>query len=148
MHYTRKPPLPVSAAADFFHSLLGSGCALTSAVARHVLLPMKKLLSTLVMAGLVTGLVSTDLLAADQPKMRGAIEALQDAKTAEKPLPFLEEAKTHLKKAAKNKKGSRADAVQIVNEAIEEAKADDKDKMTQKINRAISEIHSGMDKAK
>ena len=116
--------------------------------AGHVLSPMKKFLSSLVMAVFATGLASTHLIAADQPKMRGAIEALQDAKTAEKPLPLLEEAKKHLKNAAGNKKGSRVDAVQIVNDAIEAAKAGDKVKMEGKINRAISEIHSGMDKAK
>ena len=108
---------------------------------------MKKFLSTIVMAVLVTGLVSTNLMA-DQQKMRGAIEALQDAKTAEKPLPFLEEAKKHLKHAAGNKKGSRVEAVQIVNDAIEAAKAGDKVKMAGKISRAISEIHSGIDKAR
>ena len=109
---------------------------------------MKKFLSSLLMAVLASGLISTPLHAADQPKMRGAIEALQDAKTADKPLPLLEEAKKHLKNAAGNKKGSRVDAVQIVNDAIEAAKADDRVKMEGKINRAISEIHSGMDKTK
>ena len=109
---------------------------------------MKKFLSSLVMAVLATGLVSTSLIAADQPKPRGAIEALQDAKTAENPLPLLEEAKKHMKKTARNMKGSRVDALQIINDAIELAKAGDKVKMEGKINRAISEIHSGMDKAK
>jgi hypothetical protein len=85
---------------------------------------------------------------ADQPHMRAAIEALQAAKTAELPVPHLELARRHLNQSSPDKRGSRLDAIEIVNDAIKLAKAGDLEKMRQKIGRAIAEVHSGMDKAR
>jgi hypothetical protein len=86
--------------------------------------------------------------APDQPHMRAAIELLQAAKKAEKPLPMLSAAKKHIQKAAKNKKGERIDALKAVNEAIACATVGDKEKLEQKVNHAIAQLHSGMAKAK
>ena len=80
--------------------------------------------------------------------MRAAVELLQSAKKAEKPLPMLTAAKKHIQKARPNKKGERYDALEAVNEAIAQATAGDREKMEQKINHAISQLHSGMAKAK
>jgi len=85
---------------------------------------------------------------ADQPHMRAAIDALQAAKTAELPLPHLEAARKHLNQSSQDKRGSRKDAIEIVNDAIKFAKEGDMEKMRQKIARAIAEVHSGMEKAR
>ena len=87
-------------------------------------------------------------LAADQPNMRAAIDLLQEAKKSDQPIPLMQQAKTHLKNASRNKGGSRVDAIEELNKAIEFAKAGDLEKARGKMNRVISEIHSGMDKAK
>ena len=90
----------------------------------------------------------TAALSADQPRMRAAIDLLQEAKKSDNPIPLMQEAKTRLKNASHNKGGSRVDAIEELNKAIAFAKAGDLDKARGKINRVISEIHSGMDKAK
>jgi len=97
---------------------------------------------------IVMALVASPVIShADQPHMRAAIDALQAAKTAELPLPHLEAARKHLNQSSWNKRGSRLDAIEIVNDAIKLAKTGDLEKMRQKIGRAIAEVHSGMDKA-
>ncbi len=88
------------------------------------------------------------LHADDQPRMRAAIDALQAAKKADKPMPYLQMAKKRLENAAKNKKGERNAALEYVQEAIDMAKAGDMKKMEQKINAAIANIHQGMGKAR
>jgi hypothetical protein len=92
--------------------------------------------------------VGTLVAAPDQPHMRAAVELLQSAKMADKPLPMLTAAKKHIQKARPNKKGERYDALEAVNEAIALATTGDREKMEQKINHAISQLHSGMAKAK
>ncbi|WP_206026271.1 hypothetical protein [Roseimicrobium sp. ORNL1] len=84
----------------------------------------------------------------DQPHMRAALELLQTAKKSDTPLPMLTSARKHLKNAAKNKGGARVEALELVDEAIAQAKAGDKKKTEQKINAAIANIHSGMGNAK
>jgi tetratricopeptide (TPR) repeat protein len=79
-----------------------------------------------------------------QPRMENAIEQLEAAKTAERPLPDLEAARKALKNARQNKDGQRLDALGFVNEAIEYAKAGDKEKMLERINKAIANAKSGM----
>jgi predicted esterase len=93
--------------------------------------------------------VGMTVAAPDQPHMRAAVELLQSAKKSDQPLPMLQAAKKHLLKARPNKKGERYDALEAVNEAIAQATVGkDREKMEQKINHAISQIHSGMAKAK
>ncbi|MEA3188295.1 MAG: hypothetical protein QOD99_2125 [Chthoniobacter sp.] len=82
---------------------------------------------------------------AEQPRMDNAIDLLQSAKTVEKPLPVLKAAKEALQKAARNKKGHRIEAIGLVDEAIAEAVTGNHDKMVQKVNHAISQIHAGKD---
>ncbi len=84
---------------------------------------------------------------ADQRHMDAAIELLQAAKTANKPLPMLTAAKDRLQKAKKNKGGERKEAIPILNEAIAEARVGDKEKMIAKINHVIAKIHAGKSKA-
>lgn len=97
---------------------------------------------------LILGIATTSLHA-DLPQQRKAIDELQAAKTSSDPLPLLESAKARLGKANKgNKAGDRDDAVDKVQEAIDELKAGDKKKMEQKINAAIANIHQGKDKSK
>ena len=86
--------------------------------------------------------------APDQPHMRAAIELLQAAKKAEMPLPMLNAARKHIRQASPNKKGERGDALAAVNEAIALATVGDRQKMEQKVNHAIAQLHSGMAKAK
>ena len=80
--------------------------------------------------------------------MRAALELLQAAKESNNPLPMLNSAKQRLNNAAKNKGGERLEAIDYVEEAITKAKERDFDKMKQKINAAIANIHQGMGKAK
>ena len=105
---------------------------------------------SLVMAVIAGCLLASPMAAraADQPKMRAAIDLLQEAKKSDHPIPLMEQAKTRLKNASHNKGGSRVDAIEELNKAIEFAKAGDLEKARGKMNRVISEIHSGMDKAK
>jgi len=86
--------------------------------------------------------------APDQPHMRAAVDLLNAAKTAENPLPALRAAKKHLHAARRNKRGERRDALEAVDEAIALATVGDKNKMRQKIDHAVAQIHSGMSKAR
>ncbi|MFN2507562.1 MAG: hypothetical protein ABR589_02180 [Chthoniobacterales bacterium] len=88
------------------------------------------------------------LAAPDQPQMRAAIDLLNAAKKAENPLPVLRAAKKHLEKGRHNKGGERRDALEAVNAAIAEATVGDKNKMNQKIDHAVAQIHLGMSKAR
>lgn len=97
---------------------------------------------------LLTGAVVRLDAAPDQPNMRAALELLQAAKKSDQPMPMLQAAKQRLKGASKNKGGERLEAIEYVNEAMAMAKAGDKDKMEQKVNAAIANIHSGMGKAR
>jgi len=82
-----------------------------------------------------------------QPKMEKAVHDLQEAKQSKDPMPLLEAAKKALKHASKNKHGGRAAAIGLVDQAIQEAASGDKEKMRQKIDAAIANIHNGMSKA-
>jgi len=82
-----------------------------------------------------------------QPKMEKAVHDLQDAKQAKDPMPLLEAAKKALKHASKNKHGGRAAAIGLVDEAIQQATAGNMEKMRQKVDAAIANIHNGMSKA-
>ncbi len=79
-----------------------------------------------------------------QPTMEQALHDLQEAKRAADPMSLLEAAKKTLKHAKQNKHGSRLDAIALVDEAISMAKAGDMEKMRQKVDAAIANIHSGM----
>ncbi|HYF34907.1 MAG TPA: hypothetical protein VD994_06400 [Prosthecobacter sp.] len=109
---------------------------------------MKTIVAILSGLLILFGASSLATAAPDQPHMRAAIELLQAAKQANKPLPMLNAAKKHIQKAAPNKKGERVDALAAVNEAIASATTGDKEKMEQKVNHAIAQLHSGMAKAK
>ena len=82
-----------------------------------------------------------------QPKMEQALHDLQEAKTAAEPIPLLENAKKSLKQAKHNKRGFRLEADGPIDKAIEEAKTGNKEKMVQKIDAAIAEIHTAMAKS-
>jgi hypothetical protein len=86
---------------------------------------------------------------ADFPQQRKALDELQAAKTADDPMPLLKSAKDRIANANKgNKGGDKGDVIGKIDEAIKECKAGNKDKMTQKINAAISNLHQGKDKSK
>ncbi|WP_146850548.1 hypothetical protein [Brevifollis gellanilyticus] len=80
----------------------------------------------------------------DQPRMRKAIEHLEAAKTAEKPLASLQAARKTLANARPNKEGERIDALGEVKEAIAYATTGDKPKMIEKIDKALGKIRSGI----
>lgn len=80
----------------------------------------------------------------DQPRMRKAIEHLEAAKTAQKPLASLQAARKSLANAKSNKEGERIDALGEVKEAIAFATAGDKPKMIERIDKAIGKIRSGI----
>jgi hypothetical protein len=102
------------------------------------------------MLTLAASLVCASILhaAPEQPHMRAAIELLQAAKRSDKPLPMLHAAKKHIQNAKANKGGERREAVASINAAIAEATVGNKTKCISKINDAIANLHSGMDKAK
>ena len=86
---------------------------------------------------------------ADLPQQRKALDELQAAKKSSDPMPLLESAKNRLSKANKgNKAGDRDDAVDKIEEAIKELQAGNKERMEQKINAAIANIHQGKGKSK
>ena len=111
---------------------------------------MRHTLRLLVRAACAVILLNTASLAlADLPQQRKALDELQAAKTADDPMPLLESAKERISKANKgNKGGDKKDVIAKIDEAIKEAKAGNKDKMGQKINAAISNLHQGKDKSK
>ena len=82
-----------------------------------------------------------------QPKMEQALHDLQEAKTAAEPIPLLENAKKSLKGAKHNKRGFRLEADGPIDKAIEEAKIGNKEKMVEKIDAAIAEVHTAMAKS-
>ena len=109
---------------------------------------MKHLIAVLTSLLLLLGTYPAEAANPDQPHMRAALELLQSAKKSDQPLPMLMSARKHLKNAAKNKGGARVEALELVNEAIAQAKVGDPKKTEQKINAAIANIHSGMGNAK
>ena len=97
---------------------------------------------------LILGITVTQLHA-DLPNQRKAIDDLQAAKKAADPMPLLQSAKNHLSKANKgNKDGDRDDALKKLEEAINELKAGNRDKMAQKINATIANIQQGKGSSK
>ncbi len=83
----------------------------------------------------------------DQPHMRAAIRHLEEAKTAEHPIPSLQSARRELVHSVPNKQGQRKDAIRYVDEAIALAEKDDKAnkaKMLEKIGKAIANVKSGI----
>lgn len=84
----------------------------------------------------------------DQPHMRAAIRFLEEAKTAEHPVPTLQSARKELVHSVANKKGQRKDAIRYVDEAIALADKDDKAKMLEKISKALSNVKSGIARSK
>lgn len=101
---------------------------------------MKQRLSLLLhvaFALFILGTIVTPALA-DLPQQRKAIDEIQAAKKAVDPMPLLESAKTRLSKTNKgNKDGDRDDALKKLEGAISEWKADNRNKMEQKINANI-----------
>jgi ABC-type transporter Mla subunit MlaD len=80
------------------------------------------------------------------PNLLAAMKSLEAAKTADDPLPDLQDAIKSLDKATNNAGGKKDMAEALVNEAVQFAKDGDKDQMTQKIDHAIVELHEGMDR--
>jgi hypothetical protein len=111
---------------------------------------MKYTITFLVRAACLLILCGTiPFVRADLPKQRKALDELQAAKKADDPLPLLKSAKDLIANANKgNKGGDKGDVIAKIDEAIKEAKAGNKDKMEQKINAAISNLHQGKDKSK
>ena len=79
--------------------------------------------------------------------MENALHFLQDAKKSEHPVELLRSAKKELEKASHNKGGFRPVAIEIVEKAIAESEAGNTQKMVEKIDSAIANIHTGMYKA-
>lgn len=79
-----------------------------------------------------------------QQHMEAALQALQDAKKSDAPAAALHKAKEALHKARHNKDGGRLESLEMVDQAIAEAEAGHHDKMIQKIDAAIADIHNGM----
>jgi len=80
--------------------------------------------------------------------MRNAIGLLEAAKTAKEPLVSLQAARRELVKAKPGKAGQRKDAIEYVDEAIAFATAGDSKTMQEKITKAISNVKSGIARAK
>jgi hypothetical protein len=76
--------------------------------------------------------------------MEAALQALKDAKKSPAPAALLSTAKAELHKASHNKGGLRVEGIDMVDQAITEAQYGRHDKMIQKIDAAIADIHSGM----
>lgn len=107
-----------------------------------------KNLSVLLIAALAFG---WSLSAKDPTKhdhMRNTIGHLEAAKTAKEPLVSLQTARRELVKAKPGKKGQRRDAIDYVDEAIAFARAGDAKTMQEKITKAISNVKSGIARAK
>lgn len=83
-----------------------------------------------------------------QPHMRTALGHLEAARTAKDPLTSLRAARKALVKAKPNKEGQRKDAIGYVDEAIAFPTTGDKDKMQEKITKAISNVKSGIARAR
>jgi len=79
-----------------------------------------------------------------QPHMESALHFLQEAKTSDTPAKLLTSAKEELEKARHNKHGFRDTSLEIVDKALALAAAGDHDKMIEKIDAAIANIHDGM----
>lgn len=111
---------------------------------------MNHILRLLVRAACAVIMLSTvTSVRADLPKQRRALDELQAAKTADDPMPLLKSARDHISDANKgNKGGDKGDVIGKIDEAIKECKAGNKEKMAQKINAAISNLHQGKDKSK
>lgn len=113
---------------------------------------MITLLSKVMAVTSVFILCQTSLLRAaaetKQYNMEATVHDLQDAKQSDKPLNYLESAKKALQHAKHNKHGEKHAAMALIDEAIERARAGDLEKMRQKIDAAIADLHSGMSKAK
>lgn len=80
--------------------------------------------------------------------MRNAIGHLEAAQTAKDPLTSLQAARRELVKAKPGKEGERKDAIEYVDEALAFATTGDTKTMQEKITRAISNVKSGIARAK
>lgn len=113
---------------------------------------MSTFLSKVIAVASVAVLCQTALVRAEsetkQYNMEATVHDLQDAKKSDKPLEGLESAKKALQHAKHNKHGERHAAMAFIDEAIERARAGDLEKMKQKIDAAIADLHSGMSKTK
>jgi len=105
---------------------------------------MKKLILLLLMS--LAAVSAKDPTKRDH--MRNAIGHLEAAQTAKEPLTSLQSARRELVKAKSNKEGQRKDAIEYVDEAIAFARAGDAKTMQEKITRAISNVKSGIARAK
>ena len=92
---------------------------------------------------IVGGLVAAKAGEAPQPHMVAATDALQAARDSKEPIPLLEKARTELEHAKHNKAGRRPEAIEAVNEAIEQVKKGED--ATAKITHAIAMVRAGMD---
>lgn len=79
-----------------------------------------------------------------QGHMEAALKSLQEAKKSDAPGALLHTAKEELHKARRNKGGFKLEANEFVDQAIAEAEAGHHEKMIEKIDAAIANLHSGM----
>lgn len=82
-------------------------------------------------------------LNAEEPRMEKAIELLQEARGADKPVPLLEKAINHLEKATGNKNGHRVAAIKTIKEAIRTAESGGK--IRKQIGEAIKQVRAGIE---
>ena len=81
---------------------------------------------------------------ARQPHMEAALHFLQDAKKSDTPVQLLKSAREQLHKAVHDKHGFRVVSLEIVDKAIEAAETGDTQKMIEKIDAAIANVHDAM----
>jgi len=79
-----------------------------------------------------------------QPHMEAALHFLQDAKTSATPAQALHSAKEELQRAAHNKRGFRIVSLEKIDQAIEAAGTGDTQKMIEKIDATIADVHDAM----
>ncbi len=81
---------------------------------------------------------------AGQPHMEAALHFLQDAKTSATPGPALHSGKEELQRAAHNKRGFRIVSLEKLDQAIAAAEAGDTQKLIEKVDATIADVHDAM----
>jgi hypothetical protein len=110
-------------------------------------LPMSRILF-LALLTVFLAVPSLSPAAGDGKHMKAALELLQSAKKSDSPRPMLVAAKRHLSNVKPNKEGALAQARKSLNEAIALAElGKEKDKLEQKINATIANVHNAMGNA-
>ena len=76
--------------------------------------------------------------------MHAASEAIRAAQTSANPIEDLEKARLHLKRAEANKQGYRGEAIQLVDQAIADLKANKRVEANKRMTEAITAIEKGI----